>query len=434
MAFEAGQYRQLRALGRRVSGPARITALGIDVQIHPDADAFAASRGSQLDPSADPAREPPPHYREKAGPGRPGWRPNRSSPTASSPTPPRPGRTAACPAPSCKPGGTSARSPGSPSPSPPSAPPDSRPTCAWPAASTPACQHPATSSAAPSSSPPPSTPPPGRPGVMSGDEPADDEEALGQVRFIRMRAADTFDGQERVMSRPAYDLQVQATAHSATCGHPGFVPDDYLEHLDGLSIETTITAAELCTCGMWERIDGGYRVLDWEAVEVCLDQVRQHQRRGPAGPGLGTRTRSQDPGPDGPADSGHSAMRGLRNPLSPRRARRPRTRARRVGPVARHRAGQHRAATQARTVVPPGQGHRHVQRLWGPIDATRAGQIAWAFRPPPCFAQVHTAGFYDDAGLCPDCDVPYCHQHWHVSESGYGYCPRGHGKSLAPHW
>ncbi len=65
MAFEAGQYRQLRALGRRVSGPARITALGIDVQIHPDADAFAASRGSQLDPSADPAREPPPHYREK---------------------------------------------------------------------------------------------------------------------------------------------------------------------------------------------------------------------------------------------------------------------------------------------------------------------------------------------------------------------------------
>jgi hypothetical protein len=53
------------------------------------------------------------------------------------------------------------------------------------------------------------------------------------------------------------------------------VPDDYLEHLDGLSIETTITAAELCTCGMWERVDGGYRGLDWGAVEVCLDQVRQ---------------------------------------------------------------------------------------------------------------------------------------------------------------
>ena len=35
---------------------------------------------------------------------------------------------------------------------------------------------------------------------------------------------------------------------------------------------------------MWERIDGGYRVLDWEAVEVCLDQVRQ--RRGDDGQAL----------------------------------------------------------------------------------------------------------------------------------------------------
>ena len=77
------------------------------------------------------------------------------------------------------------------------------------------------------------------------------------------------------MSRAAYDLQVLATAHSASCGHPGFVPDDYLEHLDGLAIETTITAAELCTVAMWERVDGGYRVLDWEAVEVCLDHVRE---------------------------------------------------------------------------------------------------------------------------------------------------------------
>jgi hypothetical protein len=47
---------------------------------------------------------------------------------------------------------------------------------------------------------------------------------------------------------------------------------------------------------------------------------------------------------------------------------------------------------------------------------------------------VHTAGFYDDAGFCRDCDAPYCYRHWHVSESGYGYCPRGHGKSLDPHW
>ena len=71
------------------------------------------------------------------------------------------------------------------------------------------------------------------------------------------------------MSRSAYDLQVLATAHSASCGHPGYVPDDYLEHLDGLGVETTITAAELCAIGTWERAGGGYRILDWEAVEYA---------------------------------------------------------------------------------------------------------------------------------------------------------------------
>ena len=51
-----------------------------------------------------------------------------------------------------------------------------------------------------------------------------------------------------------------------------------------------------------------------------------------------------------------------------------------------------------------------------PIDVSRAGRIAWAFRPALCFAQVHTAGFHDDAGFCLDCDAPYCYRHWRVSE------------------
>jgi len=68
-----------------------------------------------------------------------------------------------------------------------------------------------------------------------------------------------------------------------------------------------------------------------------------------------------------------------------------------------------------------------------PIDASRAGRIAQAFRPPLHFARS-TAVFYDDAGFCQDCDAPYCYHHWQVSGSGYGYCPRGHGKSLDPHW
>jgi hypothetical protein len=113
---------------------------------------------------------------------------------------------------------------------------------------------------------------------MSSDEAADNPADPGHPSFLIMRDTETFDGQERVMSQAAYDLQVLAAAYSASCGHPGFVPDDYLdylEHLDGLAIETTITAAELCTAGMWERAGAGYRMLDWEAVEACLGQIRQ---------------------------------------------------------------------------------------------------------------------------------------------------------------
>ena len=263
---------------------------------------------------------------------------------------------------------------------------------------------------------------------MSRGDSADDGD-LGRVRFIRMEASETFDGQDRVISRAAYDLQVRATAHSASCGHPGFVPDDYLEHLDGLSIETTITADELCTSGMWQRVDGGFRVLDWEAVEVCLDQLRQLS--GEDQPALAWEAEREASVARGQADGGHPAVRGLRNPSARVEVVAPGLVARRMeaGPCAA------RAGAAAR----PGQWYLLVKGVatcngYGdPIDATRAGQIAWA-SGLPVFAQVHTAGFYDDAGFCPDCDAPYCYRHWHVSESGYGYCPRGHGKSLDPHW
>jgi hypothetical protein len=69
-----------------------------------------------------------------------------------------------------------------------------------------------------------------------------------------------------------------------------------------------------------------------------------------------------------------------------------------------------------------------------PIGASQAGRIAQAFRHPLGFAQVYMAGFPDDAGFCKDCNAPYCSRHWHVSESGTGYCPRRHGRSLDPRW
>jgi hypothetical protein len=70
---------------------------------------------------------------------------------------------------------------------------------------------------------------------MSRGEAVGDAEDLEHVTFILMRAGDASDGQDRVMSRAAYDLRCRATVHSASCGHSGFVPNEYLS---GLSMET----------------------------------------------------------------------------------------------------------------------------------------------------------------------------------------------------
>ena len=269
---------------------------------------------------------------------------------------------------------------------------------------------------------------------MSSDEAADNAEDPGHLRFIIMQATETFDGQERVMSRAAYDLQVLATAHSASCGHPGFVPDDYLEHLDGLAIETTITAAELCTIGTWERVDGGYRVLDWEAVEVCLDQVRQ--RRGEDGQALAWERERE---------ALVQAQMAQPMVVTPPCAAcgTPSARVELVAPGRLPAEWEQWPRTVQDSIQrqrQPGQwyllfkGVASCNGYGDPIDASRAGRIAQAFRPPLHFGQVHTAGFYDDAGFCQDCDAPYCYHHWQVSGSGYGHCPRGHGKSLDPHW
>ena len=201
---------------------------------------------------------------------------------------------------------------------------------------------------------------------VSSDEAADDAEDPEHASFILMRASETFDGQERVMSRAAYDLQVRATAHSASCGHPGFVPDDYLEHLDGLSIETTITAAELCTIGTWERVDGGYRVLDWEAVEVCLDQVRQSQGEDPQALAWDREREAKVRAQMAEAMVVTPPCAVCGTPSARVELVAPGQRARRVGAVAQHRAGQHRAATPAGTVVSAVQGRRHLQRLRRP--------------------------------------------------------------------
>jgi hypothetical protein len=93
------------------------------------------------------------------------------------------------------------------------------------------------------------------------------------------------------MSVAACKLHVWGTCDSTARNQPGFVPDEYVssltgEDLDSSGTDPAILAAELCTADMWERVDGGYRVLDWREIQTCVDYVRELQdkdKRAPAG-------------------------------------------------------------------------------------------------------------------------------------------------------
>jgi hypothetical protein len=52
--------------------------------------------------------------------------------------------------------------------------------------------------------------------------------------------------------------------------HPGFVPDEYL---NTLGPGTTIAVMDLVTSGYWERVDGGYRIRDWDLIRVAMEHV-----------------------------------------------------------------------------------------------------------------------------------------------------------------
>jgi hypothetical protein len=68
-----------------------------------------------------------------------------------------------------------------------------------------------------------------------------------------------------------------------------------------------------------------------------------------------------------------------------------------------------------------------------PISPEEAAAILAAIANPTPEA-MRACGFYDGAGLCTQCREFYCPKHWSISATGYGTCPRGHGKSLDPHW
>jgi hypothetical protein len=262
--------------------------------------------------------------------------------------------------------------------------------------------------------------------VSSGGR-TDDAESLP-------RAGESSGAWERVGSGAAWELHCRATADSAVYDHLGFVPDAYLA---GLGAGTAALAAELCSAGVWERAGGGYRILDQDAVGRCQDLARQLSGEAAR---VRARIRARDQARAQLMPEMAEAM--VVTPLCAACGA-PATRIELVGPGQLPAQWEHWPATVRDSfLLRRGPGQWYLIRdgvaagngYGDPVGAGEAGRIAQAFRPPLRYDQVATAGFYDDAGFCQDCDAPYCYRHWHVSETGYGHCPAGHGKSLDPHW
>jgi hypothetical protein len=68
-----------------------------------------------------------------------------------------------------------------------------------------------------------------------------------------------------------------------------------------------------------------------------------------------------------------------------------------------------------------------------PLSSERRNALEKAFVHPYDVEEIRKQ-FYDMAGFCIPCNKFYCIAHWDVSDSAFGYCPEGHGKSLDPHW
>jgi hypothetical protein len=68
------------------------------------------------------------------------------------------------------------------------------------------------------------------------------------------------------------------------------------------------------------------------------------------------------------------------------------------------------------------------------ITPESARAIIAGFSEPYVKAKIRAADFYDDGGFCLECGQFYCPTHWNISATGGGKCPKGHFKSLDPHW
>lgn len=80
----------------------------------------------------------------------------------------------------------------------------------------------------------------------------------------------------RDITREALSLHVLAVAHSVHTVHPEFIADIALARIVP---DATQPALELWLAGLWERIDGGYALLDREFIDHMTEHAAGHHFR-----------------------------------------------------------------------------------------------------------------------------------------------------------
>jgi hypothetical protein len=238
------------------------------------------------------------------------------------------------------------------------------------------------------------------------------------------------------MSPAAEELRFLATAVSAVCGRPGFVPDEYLDELDGTELghpgaDPTVLAAELCGAGIWERAEGGYRVLDVEAVRVCIDRVRELREQDAWLAGL--------PGRGEPAvDAAGTTRFGDRVRERPCASFRCGECGEIAGVVRVVRAG----GTDGEEPLPGAGGWLVLEYFLGTVWHADTGEVLDAVQAlielgnadPVTMREISWALWEVTAFYCPECRLNFCRLDWDVHFAAtpeshdcvIGTCPNGH--------
>lgn len=239
-----------------------------------------------------------------------------------------------------------------------------------------------------------------------------------------------------LMSPAAEELRLLATAVSAVCGRPGFVPDGYLAGLGGDELgdpgaDPAVLAAELCRAGIWERTEDGYRVLDAEAVQVCVDRVRELREQDAWLAGLQGPARSEPT--LGAAGTSRFADRIPNRSAASFRCGE-------CGEI----AGVIRVARTGSTVdsEPSAEGSLVLEYFLGTVWHPDAGEVLDAVQAlieqgnadPVTIREVAWALCDITAFYCPECRLNYCSLDWDVNfavnpgsrDCILGSCPNGH--------